>query len=208
VKFGWREFSRLRGSLLAAVLMLMAGVTVALASRDRIVSARAAFFAARAERNDIGAKLKQARGEEHEIRQKAALFKALEARGVVGEEQRLEWVELLGEIRDRRRLIEVRYEFAPPRALDGDKVPAGSFGLYASAMKLQVRLLHEEDLLRLLDELREQARALVQVKRCDVARLTNVNDAMRGELQADCLIDWITLRGGGGKRSDPEFLRP
>jgi hypothetical protein len=194
MKFGWRDFSRLWGGLLTAALMFATGVIVVLASRDRIVGAQAALSTAQAARQDFDAKLARARGDEHEIHQKAALFKRLEARGVIGEEPRLEWVELLGEIRDRHRLIEVRYEFSPPRALTEEKTQAGSFGLYASAMKLQVRLLHEEDLLRLLDALREQARALIQVRRCDMTRLTNVDNAMEGELQADCLIDWITLR--------------
>jgi hypothetical protein len=196
MRFGRRDFARLWGSVLAAALMFAAGAAAVLASRDRVVSAQAVFFAAQAERREIDAKLARVRGEEHEIRQRAALFKQLEERGVVGEEQRLEWVELIGEIRDRLRLIEVRYEFSPPRALD-EEAPAGSFGLYASAMKLQVRLLHEVDLLRLLDELRRQARASIQVRQCDMVRLTNVNDAMQGELRADCSIDWITLRVGG-----------
>ena len=195
MKLEWRDFSCLWGSLLTAALMFAASVAVVLTSRDKVVGARAAFSTAQAARRAFDTKLARARSEEHEIRQKAALFARLEARGVVGEEQRLEWVELLGEIRDRYRLIEVRYEFSPPRARKEDRIQTGSFDLYASAMKLQVRLLHEEDLLRLLDALHEQARALILVRSCDVTRLTNVDDAMQGELQADCLIDWITLHG-------------
>ena len=76
------------------------------------------------------------------------------------------------------------YEFAPQHALD--KAPAGVLGLYASTMKLQVRLLHEEDLTRLLGDLRRQARALIQVRRCVVARLprTGADNALQGLLQA------------------------
>ena len=80
---------------------------------------------------------------------------------MIGEEARLEWIELLNEIRERRRLPGIRYEFAPRRPLDRDQT--GAFGLYASAMKLQARLLHEEDLTRLLSDLRERAPALIQV---------------------------------------------
>jgi hypothetical protein len=198
VKLGGRD--GLWSSLLIVALLVAAGGAVVFASYGRIAGARAAFLAARAERDEIVGKLAQIRGEEDEIRQKAALFQRLEERGVVGEEPRLEWVELIGEIRDRRRLIEIRYEFDPPRALAEEadkKAPAGSFGLYASAMRLQARLLHEEDLTRLLGDLRRQARALIQVRRCDVARLAGADDAARGYLQADCLIDWITLRAAG-----------
>jgi hypothetical protein len=192
MKFGLRDLSRLRASLLAVALMVALGGTAIVVSGDRIAVARAAFSTAQAERNEIDGKLRRLRGEENEIRRKATLFKQLQVDGVVGEDQRLEWVELLKEIRDQRRLIEIRYEFAQQHALDDART--GSFGLYASTMKLQARLLHEEDLIYLLDDLRQQARALIQVKRCDVTRRTNVDDALQGLLQADCLIDWITLR--------------
>ncbi|MDR3220993.1 MAG: hypothetical protein LBU46_03140 [Candidatus Accumulibacter sp.] len=199
MKFGTRDLPRLWASLLALALMFAVGGGVIAVSRDKISGARMAFSAARAERNEIDGKLRQIRGEENEIRQKAAVFNRLRARGVAGEEQRLEWVELLKEIRERHRLIEIGYEFTPRHALDD--APAGSLGLYASTMKLQVRLLHEQDLIRLLDDLRQKAPALIQVKRCDVTRRTGVDNASQGLLQADCLIDWITLheagKGGG-----------
>ena len=194
MKLGPRDLPRLQASLLAMVLMVALGIAAILFSRDRIAAAQTAFAAAQAGGNEIDGKLRQVRNEENEIRQKAALFNQLQARGLIGEEPRLEWVELLKEIRDRHRLIEVRYEFAPQHALD--KVQAGTLGLHASTMKLQMRLLHEEDLTRLLGDLRRQARALIQVRRCDVARLprTGADNALQGLLQADCVIDWITVR--------------
>jgi hypothetical protein len=197
VKFGVSDLPRLRASLLALALMAVLGAAAAIYSHGRIAEARTALAAAQAERNEIGGKLRQVRSEENEIRQKAAVFDRLAARSVIGEEARLEWVELLNEIRDRRRLPEIHYEFAPRRALD--EAQARTFGLYASAMKLQARLLHEEDLLQLLGDLRERAPALIQVKRCDVSRLPVVDagNPWQGLLQADCLIDWITLRVGG-----------
>ena len=194
MKFGPHDLRRLQAGLFVMVLAVALGAAAVVFSRDRIAAAQAAFTAAQGQRNEIDGKLRQVRNEESEIRQKAALFNSLQARGVIGEEPRLEWVELLKEIRDRHRLIEVRYEFAPQHALD--KAPAGTLGLYASTMKLQVRLLHEEDLTRLLGDLRRQARALIQVRRCDVARLprTGADNALQGLLQADCVIDWITVR--------------
>ncbi|MDR0578454.1 MAG: hypothetical protein LBI87_13220 [Candidatus Accumulibacter sp.] len=199
------DLRKLRSSLIVLALAVALGVAAFVASRDRLLAARASFRAAQGERDAIGGKLGQVRGEENEIRRKAALFGQLRARGALGDERRLEWVELLQEIRDRHRLIEMRYEFAPRRAIDRDGARAEKLGLYASAMKLQARLLHEEDLTRLLGDLRRQAPALIQVRRCDLARLPGAGDALReGTLRADCLIDWITLRetgpGGGAPK--------
>jgi hypothetical protein len=94
----------------------------------------------------------------------------------------------------------MRYEFAPRRALDGEGAEQ-RFGLNASAMSLQARLLHEEDLILLLGDLSRLAPALILPRRCDVSRLppANAGDALRdGLLHADCLIDWITLHESPG----------
>lgn len=188
-----KDFPKLQISLLAMLLMVAIGAASVLFSRESVRQAQSAFATAQSERNDLDGKLKRVRGEEHEIREKAALFNALKARGVIGEEQRLEWVELLKEIRERHRLIELRYEIAPQQALE--KSPAGKLVLYASTMRLQLSLLHEEDLVRLLDDLRRQARALIQVRRCDVSRIprSGPENTLQGFLRAECLIDWITL---------------
>jgi hypothetical protein len=119
----------------------------------------------------------------------------LQERGIIGEEQRLEWVELLKDIRDQRRLIDLRYDLAPQRLLDGG--PPGDFAFYASTMKLEVKLLHEEDLTRLLGDLQLQAKALIRVNRCRVERLPPSVDERAGRhanLVADCEIDWLTVR--------------
>ena len=188
-----KDFPKLQISLLAMLLMVAIGTASVLFSRESVRQANSAFAAAQSDRNDIDGKLKRVRSEEHEIREKAALFNALKDRGVIGEEQRLEWVELLKEIRERHRLIELRYEIAPQQPLE--KTPAGNLTLYASTMKLQLSLLHEEDLIRLLDDLRRQARALVQTRRCDVSRIprSGPENTLKGFLQAECLIDWVTL---------------
>jgi len=89
------------------------------------------------------------------------------------------------------------YEFAPRRALSGAPgEPNAPAALYASGMKLEMRLLHEEDLTRFLEELRRLAPALILVRRCAIERRPHAMDAdalRDGLLRADCLLDWITL---------------
>jgi hypothetical protein len=67
-------------------------------------------------------------------------------------------------------------------------------------MKLQLKLLHEEDLLRLLGDLRNQANALIAVKSCNISRLALTPEERansHANLAAICEIDWITLRDPG-----------
>ena len=198
------DFQKLQLSLFAMLLMVALGVASVLYAQEKTRLAQGVFAATQSERNEFDGKLKRVRNEENDIRQRAALFNTLQDHGVVGEEQRLEWVELLKAIHDKHRLIDLSYEFTPRHALE--KASTGQFGLYASTMKLQLRLLHEEDLIRLVDDLQREARALIQIRRCDVSRLSRsgTETPLRGLLQAECTIDWVTLsndeQGKGGKK--------
>jgi hypothetical protein len=200
VKLERRDLPRLAGSLLVMLLLIALGLMAAVYCRERVVAAQAAFSAARTQRDEIVDKLGRVHGEENEIRRKARVFERLAARGMIGEERRLAWVELLKELSDRLRLIRIHYEFSPQRALEGGS-GTGALGLYASAMKLEADLLHEEDLTRLLGELRRLAPALIQVRRCEVERRPRA-DGDPGSLRANCLIDWITLRAARPSEED------
>ena len=194
MKLGASDLPKLQWSLLATVLMVAIGAGMVYFAFNATEAAKRDRATAQAERNEFDGKLKQVRNEEDEIKQKSVVFNALQTRGMIGEEQRLEWVELIKEIRETRRLIDLQYEIAPQRRLDTDA--AKGFAFYSSTMRLQLKLLHEEDLTRLIDDLRERARALIQVKHCDVSRLSQGagDGAPIAQLQADCRIDWITLR--------------
>ena len=202
------NLAKLQYSLLAALLMAAIGAGSVYFALDMSKAAKLARSAAQAERNEFAGKLDRVRSEEREIKQKSAVFAELQKRGVVGEEQRLEWVELLKDIRDKRRLIDLQYEFAPQRALEitAAGAPASAYAFYASSMKMQVKLLHEEDLTRLLGDLRQQAAALIQIKACKLSRMPRgAGDwSLTAQLQADCLIDWITLRETAGRPGAPK----
>ncbi|MBS1227881.1 MAG: hypothetical protein H6R17_1158 [Proteobacteria bacterium] len=196
MKLTTADVPQLQLSLAATLLMVALGAVSVHLSLSSTRAAKTAQTAAQKERDEIDGKLRRVRSEEAEIKQKSAEFANLQARGVVGEEQRLEWVELLKAIGERHRLLDLHYEIAPQRALD--TAPGSAYAFYASTMKVQLGLLHEEDLTRLLDDLRQYARALIQVRSCKVWRLPR--DDRTAQLQADCLIDWITVRASAGAK--------
>ncbi|WP_153115410.1 hypothetical protein [Rhodocyclus tenuis] len=205
MKFALSDLRAVQGSLLASVLMIAIGAACVIGARDRAMNAERDERAAAAERSSFEQKLQRVSEEEKEIKLKSSLFGELQRRGVIGEEQRLEWVELLRDIRDTHRLIDLQYEISPQRPLEsdsrnGDANSAGDaagFRFYVSSMKLQLKLLHEEDLIRLVEELQQRAKALIQVKSCGVTRLPRSGIERAGsaaQLQAECQIDWITVR--------------
>lgn len=189
------DFRKLQASAFAGILMVAAGGLALYVSFDARKSAEQARVQIAAQFAEADGKLKQVRDEESEVKQKSIVFNTLRERGIIGNEQRLDWVELLKDIRDKHRLIDLRYEIAPQRMLDGQV--GNDFVVFASSMRLELKLLHEEDLTRLLDDLQRQAKALIRVKSCRIERLPATGDERgggRANLMADCEIEWLTLR--------------
>ena len=185
------DFVKLRHSLRFCAATLGVGTLLAIASFDVRQRAAAEKSTAQTLQSEFDLKLQRVRDEEAEIKIQAAVFRQLQAQGVLGEERRLEWVELLNEIRERRRLIGLHYEFSPRRRLDAEKDDA--FVFYASAMRLRIELLHEEDLTQLIADFKQRASALIQIRSCDISRISLADDkAGAPRLTAECLIDWIT----------------
>jgi len=201
MKLEARDFPKLQLSLLAAIMMIALGAGSVYVMLNKIKATKIERIAAQTERNDFDGKLKRVRNEENEIKEKSATFSRLQARGIIGDEQRLEWVELLKDIREKRRLIDLEYEISPQHPLDN--TPGSGFAFFVSSMKVQLKLLHEEDLTRFLSDLRQRAKAQIQVKSCNVSRLPRGTGDGSGSalLQADCQIDWVTLHDTSIKRA-------
>lgn len=189
------DWRKLRLSLVIFVLFCLGGAALVFFSLEQQQQAHRLLGTAQAHNAQAQAKLKQVREEESEIKLKAALFSNLAARGVIGEEQRLDWVELLRDIRNNRRLLDIQYEFSPQQPLGNGQ---GPWSFQVSSMRLQLQLLHEEDLLNVLADLRNTAKAQVLVRSCEVSRQPRPpgdNQGLHANLKAQCLLDWITLRG-------------
>lgn len=191
--FDRSDFARIQISLAAAVAMIAAGLGISWLADQQVRSYTQTKIAATSQLNEYEGKLKQVRAEEAEIKQKSALYSNLRARGIIGEEQRLDWVELIKEIKESRKLLDVQYEFSPQQALE---LPALSgFSFKSSPMKLQMKLLHEGDLLNFIGDLRKHAKAYIRVRSCNVVRIQRaaVPAGDAAQLLADCQLDWITI---------------
>lgn len=197
------DFRRLRLSLALAAAMIAAGGVIITGSIRLLEAEKKINREAAAKLGEIRSKLSRARDEEQEIKQKIARFRELQARGVIGEERRLDWVELIQQIKAARKLYDIQYELAPQHAAEGAGVAsaADAYDFRASTMRLQMQLLHEEDLLNFLADLRSSASAFIRPGDCLVERMPKSQGERPGitpQLRAECSLDWITIREGKG----------
>ncbi|HMM54129.1 MAG TPA: hypothetical protein PKC23_03805 [Candidatus Desulfobacillus sp.] len=197
--FSKSDLARVWPSLAAAIAMVALGLAaVQAASQLRQAEARQQA-AAQAQRAESQGRLAQARDEEQIIKQKLDRYNALARQGVIGEERRLDWIEAIRAIQNERKLLDLQYEISPQKPLDSALLPgaSGSFEFLASNMQLRMKLLTEDDLLNFLADLRARAGAYILVRGCDVGRLPRASGEIGGlapQLDASCVIDWITIR--------------
>lgn len=195
MKFAISDFKKLRWQLAVATSLLVASGAIAYLSVIATRKAEAEYRAAADRHARTDTKLRQVRTEEEEIKNRGALFLRMQERNIVGEEKRLDWTELLQDIKRRLRLPDMSYEFAPQKPLEGGSNDGYAF--FVSPMKLHLRLMHEEDLLNFLDGVQSEAKAIVLTRSCNVARSASSG---AGQLAADCELSWITVHAGGNGR--------
>jgi hypothetical protein len=179
--------------LLLACLVAAVAVAGALQFKNQ---ASLTLQQAQAQQSETRGRLARANDDEREIGEKIARYQELIRLGRTQPERRLEWVETLRHIKESRRLLGLDYEISPQKPLDDKAVAAiGGFTFLVSPMKLEMPLLHENDLLGLIADLSAQVQALVSVKTCKIERVpATPNPANAATLKASCEIDWITLQ--------------
>ena len=199
--FTREELRRLLVPGLVAGALVVAGAALIWLSGASLRSAQAALAVAQAERRSNNERLARISEEEREVNEKIDLYKRLKGLNILGEERRLEWADAINRIRRSRELLDLRYVVERQRLLVSAPGKPASVDFYASTMKVDMALLHEEDLLRFLSDLRQAGNAFYSAKRCLLTRTGQAGGAatIAPRLRADCDIDLITIRDRGAK---------
>ena len=141
-------------------------------------------------------------------------FAALGRQGVVGPEQRLNWIETLGQAGPELGLPRLEYEIGRRQALRADygldyELDHGSgraaYRLYKSELRLSLGLLHEADLLRLFDYLDRHAKGHYTARACRLQRPAGAIPIApeAANLAVDCRLEWLTLNLPNGGDMTP-----
>jgi len=185
----------LAGSLAFLLIALLIAGGLAFGIMRSGEQAAQTFRQAQAGLAESRGRLARVQDDEQEIRAKIDRYREIIERGRTEPERRLDWVEALRHIKEKRRLLGMDYEIAPQRPLDPKNVASGGYGFLVSTMKLDMMMMHELDLLGLLSDLATQVPALVSVRQCVLERLPGAPQPQSPALlRAQCEIDWITLQ--------------
>jgi len=196
------ELKRLLAPLAIAAALLGVGAALLWSAGGALRDAQARLGAAQAERRQSNERLARISEEEREVSQKIDVYQRLKSLNILGEERRLEWADAITRIRTQRELLDLRYVVERQRLLSSAPGKPANVDFYASTMKVELALLHEEDLVRFLADLRQSGNAFYAVKKCALARTGQAvtGATMTPRLRADCEIDLITIIDRAAKK--------
>jgi len=131
------------------------------------------------------------------IRQYYKRYVKLVAAGVAGDENRLDWVSVVRDSAEKMKISSIRYEISAQEPFQASYLSnVGELTVYASHMKLRLQLAHEEEILRLIDNLNRNAKGLFHVDACQLSR-TGEGIALhmqRANIGGMCEFTWFTIR--------------
>lgn len=121
-------------------------------------------------------------------------YRQLMRAGVVGDEQRINWLDALRIANQRTDLFGVSYQLSSQKPYSyAAEFDPGKIVLRQSEMKLEFGLVHAVDLLRFFAILREQAGGLFHLDRCLMRRTATPGQVRyQPNITASCELSWIT----------------
>ena len=193
------DIKKLRLPITLCLLMIGAGAAslfVAERAKDRANKDKDTVHRAKLAAQERVAKATE---EEREIRENLTQFERLVSWGIVGEEKRLDWVESIARIRERRKLFKINYDIEAQKTLDYPGVmPAAGLEFMSSRLKVDMPLLHDDDLLHFFEDLQAAGKAYVSIRRCVLERTEREappgGRGMAPRLKSECQMDMITIR--------------
>lgn len=191
----------LRWPLILLALAILVGGAMLVTSRylDQLKSAEYQQVQNRLRAAQLA--LNNVRTEEADLQAFRGPYGTLSARGVFGQEQRLNWVEYMNELAAKGRLQSLNYEVSAQRPVTVTASPSSSIEVLASRVQLKMGFVHEGDLVRTLEELRQSKVGFYRIDACSVKRHEGTAAASVGEnLAADCRLEWITMRARSNVR--------
>lgn len=196
MKLGRKDLKQLRLPGAGLVALTLVGVACYFAAENTLQETKVQSAAASAQRVEVQGRLARATEEEREIKENLQQYQALAARGIVGEEKRLDWVDTITAIKNELRLFNIAYDMEPQQPLDlPGSVRGGNVDFVFSRLKVEIQLLHEEDLLNFIDSLTKRGKAYVLTRSCKVSRAERGSGAttLVPRLQSNCVFDLITI---------------
>ncbi|MDD5383939.1 MAG: hypothetical protein PHG89_03535 [Gallionella sp.] len=198
MKLSASDFPLIRRSVLAVCASAIISAVILYSSGEYAESAQNNRRNAQTMLNNARNHLTAALQDQENMAIYADEYGALIEQKIIGDDQRLDWIEGLEKIRLKNLVTDFRYNIAPQKIYASQPpVDSGNFDIHYSEMKLQFDLLHEAQLLNFFDALRTDIKGWYQLEGCTLQRAGTGNEdeqTTATRLKAECSGGWITLK--------------
>lgn len=192
------DFTELRTPMMVLVIVLAVGCGAIYYSDRLVKQARQQLVQQEAQLKEARTRLQKSDEEKGVIVAYLDNFRKLESDGIIGEEQRINWLDGLRLANQQSDLFGVTYQIDTQKPYPyAAELNPGQLVLSQSTMHLAIPLLHEEDLMRFIGALRRQGGGLFAIDQCVMRRLDRGGVIrFQPNVNAECDLSWITLRVG------------
>lgn len=200
MKFSASDFPLIRWSILAICVSSLVSAIALYSSGGYAEKSLSQWRNAQAKLNDARSRLSAAHQDRQNMDTYAIEYGALIDNKIIGDDQRLDWIEGLEKIRQQNLVTDFSYAIAPQKIYTPQPpVDSGNFDIRYSEMKLQIDLLHEEQLADFFKALGSLVKGWYQLEGCTLQRTSQVdvedaNSTATAHIRAECSGGWITLR--------------
>jgi hypothetical protein len=190
------DLRALRTPLIALVMVAVIGAGLIYYSNLTLEQTRFALAQQQVKLREARTRLQKSGDEKDIIVRYLNNYQFLQRLGFVGDEQRINWLDGLRLTNQQTQLFGVDYQISVQQPYPyARELEPGQLALYQSVMKINVRLLHEGDLIRFLGTLASQRAGVFSVNECTLQRIdTGGSIRFQPNVRADCELAWITVR--------------
>ena len=198
MKFSGSDFPMMRWSILAVCASSLISAIILYGSGDYAEKVQKERRNAQNVLNDARNRLATAYQDQENMDIYANEYGSLIENKIIGDDQRLDWMEGLEKIRRQGLVADFRYAIAPQKVyVPQPPLDTGNFDIHYSEMKLQLDLLHEGQLPDFFNTLRSQIKGWYQLDGCTLQRAAPINGdgaTVATHIKAECGGGWITLK--------------
>lgn len=128
-------------------------------------------------------------------------------KGVIGAANKLNWIEVLDSVSKDIGIYDVQFTIEDTRKIVEDETPFYHYEIpiYVTDMFLDLSLLHEGDIYRLLEEMTLRAKGMFSVQSCQIQRIGDAGKQLLYDgLKGKCHLRWFNLEDVTEKWSEYE----
>jgi len=190
------DWAYLKPATLTTVITLLLGSSLLAFSFNYLIEAEEQLNTTERKLSSLTSKYRKTLRDKELINNFLTPYQRLQQRGIAGKENRLNWVDTLRASVQALQVPRMYFQFAPQQIFKNGIIDASSkLKVYSSRMKLDVGLLHEIDLLRLLDDLERQIPSMFTIDSCSIDLIGKEFGyvAEQPNLNINCELLWFTI---------------